>query len=348
MANLKIAVYAIARDEQKFVERFMKSCQEADVIVVGVDHGDTTGDLLTAAGAQCYDVSLPDGFRFDAYRNEVLAVIPKDVDVCVSLDLDEVLEPGWREAIERAWVPGVTRLHYKLQWSEDRSFQYDRIHARHGYIWRHANHEAVYAIDRSKENIANCDLVVSHYPEKKAGRAKNLQLLELSVQEEPNSARMRWYLAREYTYEEKPGMCIKHMAEYFRLNSVWQAERCWAAIFAGRSYVKLGYEIDGLAWFHFAVRCCPNLRDPYFELAWYHFYRYDYEAALAEIRSALSIAKNKHNFCESNYAYTEQIYILEARCLIGLGKGELAKGSLMRAKRVNPDSQEVDVLLSTL
>ncbi len=42
-------------------------------------------------------------FRFDHSRNHCLEQIPDDVDICVSLDLDDVIEKGWRMKLEKAW-----------------------------------------------------------------------------------------------------------------------------------------------------------------------------------------------------------------------------------------------------
>ena len=53
--------------------------------------------------------------------------MPSDVDICVSLDLDEVLEPGWRQEIERVWQPDTTRLWYYFDWGSNIKFKYNKI-----------------------------------------------------------------------------------------------------------------------------------------------------------------------------------------------------------------------------
>ena len=49
-------------------------------------------------------------------RNLSLELVPADADVCLSIDLDEVLVPGWRAIVERAWTPGTTHLTYRYAW----------------------------------------------------------------------------------------------------------------------------------------------------------------------------------------------------------------------------------------
>lgn len=101
MGNCKVCVYTICKNEEKFVDRWMDSMGEADLVVV-LDTGskDGTVERLRARGAQVtVERILP--WRFDAARNRSLELVPEDVDLCVCTDLDEVFHPGWREALER-------------------------------------------------------------------------------------------------------------------------------------------------------------------------------------------------------------------------------------------------------
>src|SRR5208337_3961908 len=146
--SLKICVYAISKNEEMFVDRFVEAAKDADLILVA-DTGSTdmTVPYLGAAGDK-YDVDVAirhitiKPWRFDLARDAALAAIPPDFDVCISLDLDEVLQPGWREEIERVWEKGITtRLRYKFDWGIGIVFYYEKIHARDGYRWHHPCHE---------------------------------------------------------------------------------------------------------------------------------------------------------------------------------------------------------------
>ena len=114
--KLKIAVYAISKNEEQFINRFCDSAKDADLILIA-DTGSTdkTVDLAIQNGAKVYDICIKP-WRFDKARDTALALIPGDFDVCISLDLDEILEPGWREEIERVWQENTTRLRYKFDW----------------------------------------------------------------------------------------------------------------------------------------------------------------------------------------------------------------------------------------
>ena len=90
---MKIAVYAIAKNEEKHVKRFCESAKDADLIVIA-DTGseDRTVEIAKECGAVVHEITISP-WRFDKARDAALALVPKDVDVCVSLDLDELLEP---------------------------------------------------------------------------------------------------------------------------------------------------------------------------------------------------------------------------------------------------------------
>src|SRR4030095_6726541 len=105
---MKIAVYSIALNEAKFAERWADSAAEADYRVVA-DTGSTddTAALLRGKGVDVHAIAIRP-WRFDRAREANLALVPADADVAICLDLDEVLLPGWRAALEQAWTPGTT------------------------------------------------------------------------------------------------------------------------------------------------------------------------------------------------------------------------------------------------
>ena len=66
---MKIAVYAISKNESQFVERFCKSAVDADLIVIA-DTGstDNTVELAKEHGAVVYDICISP-WRFDKARD---------------------------------------------------------------------------------------------------------------------------------------------------------------------------------------------------------------------------------------------------------------------------------------
>jgi len=187
---MKIAVYAIAKNEAAFVRTFCDSAADADLIVIA-DTGSTddTVALARGCGAVVHEIFISP-WRFDKARDAAMALLPRDVDVCLSLDLDEKLQPGWRAEIERCWTEGVTRLSYQFDAGGGIVFYNDRCHARQGYHWHHPCHEALRTDPRMTEVRATTDmLLASHHPDDSKSRGQYLDMLAMAVQERRGSVK---------------------------------------------------------------------------------------------------------------------------------------------------------------
>ena len=230
---MKIAVYAISKNEEQFVERFCTAAKDADLIFIA-DTGSTdrTVELAVKHGAEVNEIYISP-WRFDLARNAALALLPRDINVCVSLDLDEELQPGWREEIERIWKLGVTtRMRYMFDWGAGIAFKYEKIHARAGYRWHHPCHEYPVADGRIHEVWADTDmLLVIHKPDPTKSRGQYLDLLRISVQEDPIDPRNGFYYARELSFHKQWDKAIEECNRYLNLpGATWPNERCYACL----------------------------------------------------------------------------------------------------------------------
>ena len=185
---MKICVYAISKNEEKFVSRWVKSMKEADEIYV-LDTGstDNTVNKLQELGVNVTQKIITP-WRFDIARNESLKLVPVDTDICICTDLDEVFEPGWRKKLEEQWTKDATRARYNYNWSLDKNnkpivnFNIEKIHTRNNYKWIHPVHEVLTYTKENEKIITINDITVNHYPDSTKSRSSYLPLLELSVQ----------------------------------------------------------------------------------------------------------------------------------------------------------------------
>lgn len=214
MIENKVCVYAITKNEMKFVDKWVESMKEADSIVV-LDTGSTDGtpERLKELGVTV-EVKIIDPWRFDVARNEAMKLAPEDCNILVSTDLDEVLEPGWAQLLRDNWVKGKhERCNYKYSWShlsdgsDGRVFGYNKIHSRN-WKWRYPVHELLYNPDTNSESFRRDQTLqmfnhihLHHYPDKTKSRASYLPLLELRAQEDPNDRYGLIYLGHEYYYK---------------------------------------------------------------------------------------------------------------------------------------------------
>jgi len=282
----KIAVYAISKNESKFVERFCESCKDADLIVI-TDTG-STDDTVTKArelGVVVHSVSISP-WRFDIARNCSIALIPSDVDVCVNLDLDEVLEPGWREEIEKLWKPETTRMRYLFDWGSNIRFMSNKIHSRKGYMWKHPCHELLIPDPRTEEVFVHTEkLMVRHMPDPTKSRGQYIDLLEIGVKEDPTCPRNSFYYARELTFYNRHEDALRELKRYLELpTATWVDERAFAMRLLGNTYMALGNNEEALIWYIKGTETAPHRKESWFALAefCYKTSRWDmcYEASL--------------------------------------------------------------------
>lgn len=139
---MNIAVYAICHNQAPFIHRWAESMGEADAIYV-LDAGSQDGspELLRQRGIQVRE-DRSSLLPFDAARNRSLALVPEDMDVCVCTNLDERFRPGWRNELERAWLPWAQQALFPFTCSAgsrgDTAVTIPRntIHARRGFRWQ--------------------------------------------------------------------------------------------------------------------------------------------------------------------------------------------------------------------
>ena len=267
MNKYKICVYAICKNEEKFVRRWVKSMSEADEIYV-LDTGstDNTVNLLKELGVNV-KTEIINPWRFDVARNKSLEMVPLDADICVCTDLDEEFVPGWRKQLEEVWNNGVTRVRYTYNWSFDEygnpatTFLQNKIHGRKGYSWYHPVHEILKAPENELE--VTCEsIILNHYPDNEKSRGSYLPLLEMSVEEDPSDDRNMHYLGREYMYYGKWNEGIDTLIKHLNLpSSKWDAERCASMRFIARCYMGLKRPKEAEMWYKNAIKEASYLRE---------------------------------------------------------------------------------------
>lgn len=280
---MKIAVYAIALNEAQHVERWTQSCSDADVRVV-CDTGSTDGttDELyrmdfegnAPGNVMVHRISVRP-WRFDHAREAALALVPADVDVCIALDMDEELAPGWRDAMERAWKPGTTRLRHPFAFRHDADGKPSqvmyghRIHGRHDYYWRYPIHEALSFKGTRQERIEWCDdLWIHHRPAPKPTRANYLPMLAKAAADDPACDRMAFYHARELMYVARNAEAVAEFRRYLDLpTATWDEQRAEAMRYIGRCLTAMADPMGAATWFMRAALECPRSRQAWVELA---------------------------------------------------------------------------------
>ena len=347
MNKYKVCVYAICKNEEKFVDKWVKSMSEADEIYV-LDTGstDNTVKLLTDLKVHV-KTKIINPWRFDVARNKSLELVPNDTDICVCTDLDEVFEPGWREKLENVWNKNIDRVRYTYNWSFDEygnpatTFMQNKIHHRKGYSWYHPVHEIL----RSKPNeieVTCADIILNHYPDSTKSRSNYLPLLEMSVQEDPTDDRNMHYLGREYMYYGKWNEGIDTLIKHLNLpTSKWDAERCASMRFIARCYMGLNRPKEAEMWYKSAIKEASYLRESYVELAQIYLDEKRYEEAYELMECAFLIKEKAPIYINEAFAWNEYIYELMGLICYNLKLYPQSLLYMQKALKIAPNNERI-------
>jgi len=292
--KLRIGVYCPAKNELKHVEPWYESCRNADVVVCA-DTGSTDGtkEKMLELGVKVTDLRiLP--WRFDDAFNFAMALLPDDIDVCIRLDLDERLQPGWRAALEAAWTPETTRLRYPYVWnwnpdgSPGRQWYGDRIHHRNGFRWMGATHEGLCSRIHEVQTFTD-DVKIYQYPDAK-DKKHDLPLLLEATKEYPTDARLRAYLGREYFYRGENDKAVETYKEFLGMS--------WDKIERGQAMINLSNADpkNKVFWLKMAIIETPGHREPLTNLSQHYYNNEDWTKCYKYAMDALKITKHPMDY----------------------------------------------------
>lgn len=340
---MKAAIYTIALNEEQFVERWYESAKDADYLLIA-DTGstDSTVELAKKLGINVITVKVVP-WRFDDARNAALAALPADIDMCISLDMDEIITPNWREPLEKLWKKGVTRPRYKhiWSWNEDGTpgleFGYDHIHTRKGYRWRHPVHETLFPYGIEEVQEFTSELETHHHPDPTKSRSQYLPLLAMSVKEDPYSDRNAFYYARELYFYNQYALAKSEFQRHLALPSAtWAPERA-----ASMRYLAKIDTDNAVQWLLMAIKQAPGRREALVELALHHYNNKSWEGCYEHSKAALSIVEKPLDYLCEEFAWGELPWDLAALSAYNLGKKEEAVELGKKALELAPGNERL-------
>lgn len=354
MKRVKTCVYAICLNEIKHVDMFMQSNKEADLVLV-CDTGSTDGtpERLRELGAVVYNIKQKP-WRFDIPRNTALSLIPEDIDICLSIDLDEYLQPGWANAIDKQWQHyqgKIKRIRYDYiwNWKEDQitpdvRFFADKIHHRKGYIWKHPCHETLYWDNPDQEElfITISDVILHHRADDTKSRAQYLDLLKLAVEEEPNNDRMSHYYGRELFFKYKFEEAIEELTRHLNLPSArWNEERSASYRYISRCYRNINKLKESQDAALKGIQECENTRETWLELARAAYTTQDWYTCYWAATKCLSINTQTMSYMYDSSSWSYEPYDLAAIAAYFLDNKEMAKFYGKTAYELSPTDERL-------
>ncbi len=339
---MKVAAYTIALNEAQHAERWAQSAADADYRVVA-DTGSTDDTVarLTRAGVTVHRIAVRP-WRFDDARNAALALVPDDVDVCITMDMDEFLEPGWRPKLEARWAPDLAALYctLALRTSVDdpapKSWPAKKFHRRFGYRFRRPVHEALFHV-AGEEVTANADDILIHHIQdrSKGTRAQYLPLLELAHREDPQDSQICFWLGRDLMWANQPDRGTAVLQAYLALpSSTWAEERAEAM----RCLARMQPE-QRLLWLDRARAEAPHRREIWLDLAEELHSRSDWLNLFWACVNGIEHTRRTGSYLDDPQSWGYRLFDLGAIACSHLGVTDRALAWGQRALELAPDDQ---------
>jgi hypothetical protein len=292
-----VCVYAVALNEEAHVRRWADAARDADLVVL-VDTGSTDATVQTArdVGAVVHTIAVRP-WRFDDARNAALSLVPADIDVCVVVDLDEVLADDWYEHVVDAFRRGATHMDAAVDTGNE-TYRAPRAHARFGYRWSRPCHETLDPVPGVPVVPALTSFGLRHLPDNTKPRHDYLPLLHVALAEVPD-ARNHFYLAREYSFHGMGERAAELYKKYLDLpDATWRDERSAAMI----ALARLEHE-QAEMWLLRAAGEAPWRREPWVSLAMLYEFNDMWGSCLAAAERALAIVAPQTNYFAEAYAW---------------------------------------------
>jgi hypothetical protein len=229
---MKTAAYTICYNEIKKLDQWLFYTKDFDYRVV-LDTGSTDGtyEALKKVPGIILHQMRKEPFKFHEHRNFNLAMVPQDVDWCLSPDMDEYFSINVLSEIEKTVKANpvvnniaTTRLDiYSEQVfvGPPYSVPTNKIHRRHQYEWRAMIYEHLWYIGPGNEKeIYNDKIFLVHDQDITKPRSTLYpKLMKERYKEDPTDCWNNWYLLNHYYKEMDQLNYIEVAINFIRFHS---------------------------------------------------------------------------------------------------------------------------------
>lgn len=321
---MKIAVYTIAKNEAKHVERWYNAAKNADYLLI-CDTG-STDDTVKIAKSLGINVShySADKFEFHKAKNYAINQLPEDIDYCVQVDVDECLAENWRNILESHDLTNYPAFMIKmLEVEKQVEYPLIRGHGRHNTEWIYPIGEILSPKNKNdaKNYIYDMNFVIYHLPDLSKSRDFYADLLS-ELAESP---------------EAPSSIIFNNGLTLFHMDKLKEAEP-WLLKYLEQDFSKLEpSELSNAlrclakcqpenAWYLYQKACevAPHIRESWFDLADFYFSNELWLPCLNACEKAMTITERPLGFFSEIIIWTDGPYDCAALAAYNLGDYEKA------------------------
>lgn len=357
MARPKVSLVTVVKNEEPVIGRLLDSVQGKnrfwdELVVTDTGSTDRTVEIAEAHGARVVRTQWPDSFG--AARNMGADNASPDTDVIVIFDGDDVLGAGGdllRERIDSAWSRGKRVMSLRYEFAHDETGRASIVYPRQAiydpksFRWRGRVHEALEGPLNAQTLEYFPDVTLEHWP--KAGwsaakRGRDLGLLKLELADRPNDPRVRFYLGREYYYNELFEDAIATLRSYLEI-AHWKPERMDALLHIARCEFARKRRHEGCLAAMEAILEMPNRREPLMMLCQLHYAERDWRGTIVwgEAAVAIPFTDQRREYILSEPDYTWLPHDLLSVAYWNLKEPERGLEHLRKALSFRPDDERL-------
>lgn len=234
------AAYTICKNEIKYVEKWLYYTKDFDYRVI-LDTGSTDGtyEEFKKAGNVIVEQKTFTPWKFNVARNYNLDMIPKDVDWCLSPDLDEYFSINVLAQMEKTikQYPNVTNISCdrldiysdEVRVGPPHKIGTNKIHRRHDYHWVQPIYEHLFwkHDDKKEVEIYNDDIYLIHDQDFKKKERPELyyKMLREEFEENPENCWTLWFLCSYYFKDQNVDGFIEAGSAFVKNAKPWDKDK---------------------------------------------------------------------------------------------------------------------------
>lgn len=273
----KISAVLIVKNEQKVIERCLRSVKDCDEIVV-LDTGssDRTMELAREMGAKVESVPEEKPFHFAKARNAAARLATNDW--ILAIDADEVLRTGMLGKIRRAIrdqeeKDPLDRVNAFIITFTDKDAvtRKKKIYRKDIWNWKWRCHEQLHPFGTDAREAMLESVIMDHLPlaNKTQRRGQNVELLKITILESPEYTRAWKHLGQELMLDKAYKDAIPYLEHFVEKTDEGPLEKSEVMMRLGQCNGELLQIEEACQWFNQAAQIDPRRREPLYHGGWY-------------------------------------------------------------------------------